>query len=420
MKPRALLLALLLGVAATGAATPPSTSDTEAASVERQGLLMLRAPPAHYRPDASYGDGYQAAPQRAARRRIARALAAGVGLHVHDDWPMPALGVDCFVLEAPDRASALRAAQRLAADPRVESAQPVQLFRVLADERAPTDPLAAAQPATTAWHLPELHALATGRGVRVAVVDSGIAASHPDLRGQVVLARDFVDGRGTAEGHGTAVAGIIAARAGNGVGIAGVAPDARLLALRACWQAGNGAQCSSFTLAKALQAAIDGRAQVLNLSLSGPDDRLLARLLDVALSRGTSVVGALDPRAAGGGFPASHPGVLAVAGDRGASPVAAVWAPAVGIPAPRPDGGWTLVSGPSYATAQVSGLVALLRERDPALGGADLRRTLLGGVPLAAERPRAIDACAAMRRASGGRCACGCATAAARGVMPPQ
>ena len=433
MKPLApwlLMLACLVGGDAAAQPEPARGAEAADAIAQRQVLLMLRVAPAHYRPDASYGNDYRNAPGRVARRRIARELASAHGLLLRDDWPMPALGVDCFVLDAPDRAIAQREAQALAADPRVESAQAMQLFHVLGspDQEHP-DPLYATQPAAAAWHLSELHAHATGRGVRVAVIDSGIAVNHPDLRGQVALARNFVDDRsGVAEAHGTAVAGIIAAREGNGIGIVGIAPQARLLALRACWQDGPAAAaCSSFTLAKALQFAIDARAQIINLSLSGPQDRLLARLLDVALVRGISIVGALDAQARDGGFPASHPGVLAVEGlageglERRPSPIAALRAPGVGIPATLPDGGWGLVSGASFATAQVSGLVALLLQRSPSLAPAQLRAALapVAGVPLVAERPRAIDACAVMLRTSG-HCVCACATASAREVTPHQ
>ena len=112
----------------------------------------------------------------------------------------------------------------------------------------------------------------------MAAIDSGVEVDHPDLRGRIVLARNFVDTReAVAELHGTAVAGIIGARADNSVGIVGVAPDAQLMALRACWQRPadeSAAVCSSFTLAKALQFAIDNGAKVINLSLGGPRDRL--------------------------------------------------------------------------------------------------------------------------------------------------
>jgi len=408
---------LLLALWAVARAAPAPIKTPPATQVaERQVLVMLRMAPAHYRPDALYGSDYRNAPGRAARRRMASVLARDHGLSLHDEWPMPALGVDCFVLDAPDRDSAMREALALAQDPRVESAQAMQLFRTLGTQ-APTtaDPLYAAQPTAAAWHLRELHAQATGKGVRVAVIDSGVDVDHPDLRGQVAVSRDFVGSGAIGEAHGTAVAGIIAAREGNGIGIAGIAPQARLLALRACWQQAAGSACSSFTLARALQFAIDARAQVLNLSLTGPSDRLLSRLLDVALQRGISVVGAVDASQRDGGFPASHPGVVAVEGLHGvAPPVTAVLAPADGIPATLPDGSWGLVSGSSYATAQVSGLVALLRQRTPGLAPAQVLASLgVGaGLPLGKERPRAIDACAVMLRTAG-HCACACATASA-------
>ncbi len=423
-----LLIACMAAVATPVVAGGQGTHDESADNLaRRQVLVMLRVPVAHYRPDANYGNDYANAPGRSARHRVASALARAHGLALHDEWPMPALNVDCFVFDAPDPAAAAREALALAADPRVESAQAMQLFHSLATPAMRSvaiprraiagDPLYAAQPAATAWHLDELHAQSTGRGVRVAVIDSGVALDHPDLRGQVAIARNFVDDAGNvAEAHGTAVAGIIAARAGNGVGIVGVAPQARLLALRACWQRDAGsAACSSFTLARALQFAIDARAQVLNLSLSGPDDRLLSRLLDVALQRGISVVGAVDAQARDGGFPASHPGVLAVDGlGRTAAPRTVLHAPGAGIPAPLPDGGWGLVSGASFATAQVSGLAALLLQRRPGLSPLQLLALLepSPGVVLAQERPEAIDACAVMQR-SAGHCVCACAAASA-------
>ena len=81
--------------------------------------------------------------------------------------------------------------------------------------------------------------------VRVAVIDSMIEADHPDLTGQVILSQNFVTGQSDApEVHGTGVAGIIAALGNNGQGIVGVAPQARLMALRACWQT-PGAQSST-------------------------------------------------------------------------------------------------------------------------------------------------------------------------------
>ena len=265
--------------------------------VDRQLLLMLRVPPPHFRPEASYGGGYRDAPGRDARRRIARSLARAHGLRLLDDWPMPALGLDCFVMEAPSAdvpCAAARATGRRSAGGigRADADVPRACRRLAAGG----DPLAATQPAMADWHLRELHKLATGRHVTIAALDTGVDATHPDLRGQRLQTRNFIDGNAyAAETHGTAVAGIIAARADDGIGIAGIAPGARLLGLRACSQlARGGAACSSFSLAKALQFALEAKAQVFNLSLTGPPDRLLGRLLDVALARGVSVVGAVD------------------------------------------------------------------------------------------------------------------------------
>ena len=165
-----------------------------------------------------------------------------------------------------------------------------------APRRQPNDPLFAAQPAARQWQLAKLHRLATGSGVRVAVIDSGIDASHPDLAGQVAVNRNFVAGRPmAAEQHGTGVAGIIAARAGNGIGLAGIAPGAR--SSWACAPAGRRRAktlCDSFSLAKALYFAIDQKAPVINMSLSGPDDRLLRQLLKIAMGKGETVVAAFD------------------------------------------------------------------------------------------------------------------------------
>jgi hypothetical protein len=394
-------------------------ADAEDAS-SRQLLLMLSAAPSHYRPEASYGGSYQGGPGRVARRRLADDLAHAQGLSLRDDYAMPALGLDCFVLEAPSTEALNRAIVVLKSDPRVESVERVQVFHSLSQG----DPFAAAQTAVSNWHLRDLHALTTGRRVRIAILDSGADIGHPDLRGQRVSIRNFVgNSRYAAETHGTAVAGIIAAQADDGIGIAGIAPQSNVLALRACEQTKRaGTICNTFSLAKALQFALTAKAQVVNLSLTGPSDPLIARLLDVALRRGTSVVSAIDPGSESGGFPAAYPGVLAVAGMRDSPPSSlnALRVPDRGIPAPRPGGGWDMVSGSSFASAQVSGLIALMLQLSPQLTQSDMRSALSGptGLGLTSKRPRSVDACAAVTRVAR-RCACGCAVLQS-GVVPPR
>ena len=379
----------------------------------RQVLVMLRSAPPHFRPDANYAGAYDASVGRAARMRVAQALASQYRLKVVDAWPMPALAVDCFIMEAPADASLPQLVERMAADPRVESIQAMNMFHVLAR----SDPLYPLQPVAKAWHLDEVHNVTTGKRVRIALIDTAVEIDHPDLLGRVALARNFVDGNPEiAELHGTAVAGIVAARADDGVGIVGVAPDSDLMALRGCWEApgrGSAAVCSSFTLAKALQFALDERAQIINLSVGGPRDRLLERLLDVALARGVIVVGAADPTSRDGGFPASYRGVLAVADvDAHDAPPNALLAPGRDVPSPIPGRKWGFVSGSSFAAAQVTGVVALLRELAPNVQTEQIREALAPRSRSgSAAGPRAIvDACAAIARI-GGACACSCAVA---------
>jgi subtilisin family serine protease len=265
----------------------------------------------------------------------------------------------------------------------------MQTYRAQGQASAPNDPLFPLQPAAREWRLADLRELATGRNVRVAVIDSMVDAGHPDLAGQVWLARNFAPERPSApETHGTGVAGIIAAVADNHLGIAGVAPGVRLMALRACWQEPQATSCNTLSLAEALHFAIDHDAQVINMSLAGPPDPLLGRLLDVAVGRGIVLVGAADPNLPHGGFPASHAGVIAVSDDATAAhTLGAVLAPGRDVPTTEPGGRWYLVNGSSYAAAHVSGLYALMRERRPKTHAAPILTAARGG---------GVDACASV------------------------
>ncbi|HTT13046.1 MAG TPA: S8 family serine peptidase [Burkholderiaceae bacterium] len=402
------LLALLLAVG-TVAQAQPADDGARAAQAERQILVMLRIPPSRFRPGSSYSGSYDVSAGREARRRAAAALARAHNLTMLADWPMPSLGVDCYVMQVAAGTGATEVAEAVSQDPRAEWAQPMRLFRSLGHD----DPLYPLQPAASAWHLDDLHRVATGRRVVIAELDSGVEVDHPDLAGQVKAAENLITGtRYAGETHGTAVAGIVAAIADNGKGIAGVAPGARLLVLRACWQNGDSARCSSFTLARALQIALDRGVQVINLSITGPPDKLLAQLLDVALARGITVVTAIDPSVAQGGFPASHPGVLAIAAD---DPGAGPWllAPGRDIPTTLPGARWGFVSGSSFAAAHVSGLVALVLEYAPALTPQQIRTVVssVTTVGVEAQRVGRIDPCAVFTRLTG-TCTCSCASAA--------
>ncbi|MEP6872996.1 MAG: S8 family serine peptidase [Burkholderiales bacterium] len=404
---------LLMMVALIGAGAVRAQG-TEA-QTRQQVLVLLTLPPQHFRPDGNYAGSYSDAAGRVARRRVAVQLASEHGLAMTADWPMPLLGVDCFVMNVPPDRSPENIAQDLSRDARVSWAQAMNVYRAQGHD----DPLFTLQPAASEWQLAALHDTVTGRQVRVAVIDSGVERAHPDLARQIEASEDFVAGRApAAEAHGTAVTGIIAAQADNGLGIAGVAPQARVLALRACWQASTDATlCSSLSLAQALHFAITHDARVINMSLSGPPDRLLGRLLDTALARGIAVVAAVDRAAPDGGFPAAHAGVIGVA-DTGQGPAApgVVLAPGRDIPTTLTGARWGLVSGASYAAAHVSGLLALLREARDRRGPVTLTAQVVQAEATSGAREFVllpdgrIDACASLSRTAG-HCSCGCTAA---------
>jgi hypothetical protein len=207
------LLCFAFGVCAAQERGPDGPVTGE--SLDRQLLVMLRSAPPHFRPDVSYG-AYDAAAARAAQRRIAESLATQYELTLVNGWPMPVLAVDCFVMEARGGASLEQLIARLSTDSRVESVQSMNVFSVLGH----CDPLYPLQPSAKLWRLDDLHKVATGKRVRVALIDTGVDTDHPDLIGRVTMTRNLVDGRGdVAELHGTAVAGIVGARADDRTGI---------------------------------------------------------------------------------------------------------------------------------------------------------------------------------------------------------
>lgn len=397
----------LAGLCGLVGLTSPAQAEAAAPSA-RQILVLLRLAPEHYRPGGDYGGSYGSSPASGARDRLARHIARTHHLSLITDWPMPLLGLDCYIMAVPEGQSTDVAAADVSHDAGVAWSEPMHVYRAQGSTTPREDPLFRAEPAAREWRLADLHKIATGRGVTVAVIDSRIEANHPDLAGQVIVQQDFVDDHNNApEQHGTGVAGVIAAIAGNGIGIAGIAPRAKLMGLRACWQTAGRTPdvpdtlCNSLSLAKALHFAIDHRAPIINMSLSGPPDPLLSRLIDVSLARGETLVAAIDPSQPGGGFPASHPGVIAVAAEGMAPPSPKGYlAPGRDIPTTQPGGRWYLVNGSSYAAAHVSGLMALLREKR-AGGGPAL--TLVSASPGSGE----IDACTSLLHAAR-PCDCTC------------
>lgn len=295
-------------------------------------------------------------------RATARELATYYRLKPVREWPITQLRIHCIVYRMDDGESQADLLRRLRSDARVESAQPLNSFDTLSGTY--NDPYAGLQRSLPAMGVTQAHAWSRGKGVRIAVIDTAADVTHPDLVGSHVTVSNFTGQRSLAAAHGTAVAGVIAATGGNQVGIVGIAPEAQVNSLAACWpDPANPARavCDSFTLAVALGTAIDLKADVVNLSLGGPSDPLLRRLVENGLARNMIFVGALPTEGVAKGFPSEIPGVVvvdAVGHKHTARDV--LLAPGTDVLTLVPKDGYDFVSGSSMAAANVSGGIALL------------------------------------------------------------
>lgn len=338
--------------------------------------------------------------------RLMAELYRDYGLERVADWPLSSIGVRCLVFET-DLAVSEPLLQTLRDHPSVESAQAMQYFSVSGSPAEPAynDPYFELQTGHATMQIPASHAWSTGKGVLVAVIDTGLDSNHLDLRERIYGIRNFVDRSNrqfNSDIHGTAVAGVIAANANNATGIVGVAPDARILGLKACEQsrpAGRAATCNSFTLAKALDFSIDQRADIINLSLAGPRDELLERLIQRALARDAIVVGAMG-RGPEHAFPSAVPGVIGVASQQPADArMDSMRAPGNQVVTTVPGNEYDFFTGNSFATAYVSGVVALVRQRKPHVSAAVVRELLQRTSDAASGY---TNACEALSRIVGG------------------
>jgi subtilisin family serine protease len=338
-------------------------------------------------------------------RPLADRLLHVYGLRLVGSWPIHTTGELCLVVASPPWLSRARATAQLEAERDVSGAYPLRHYRVLGASEP--DPHLTLQSEGLGLPLARLHRAATGRGVSIAVIDTGVDIDHPELTGRIRKAVDFAGserGRFTAEFHGTAVAGVVAALAGNGRGGSGIAPEAELWAMRACWQEPRRARtavCDSATLVQALDRVAIDRPRIVNLSLAGEADPLIERLIRIVIERGTVVIAAA--KGPGLSFPASVPGVVAVDGawrrttaTVAAEPAAgALVAPGSDLLTTIPDAGYDFVSGSSFAAAWTTGLVALLLEHgaEPSSIGERLRAAT-GAAD--GDGSRRIDGCAAL------------------------
>ncbi len=325
--------------------------------------------------------------------QIGESFAGDHGSTVIGYFRLARLGLHVFLVGVDDPRQFQRVFQRMSQD-----ARPLWIQRnfVFETSQSSTAALAPSNGPAEQYALDRLRVapvlnVTRGAGVKVAIVDSGVAVRHEALAGarisviDVTTSADAPVAAPTAELHGTAVAGIIV---GQGK-LRGVSPEVELLAIRAFKQsdsASGAASSNSFHLSKGISTAIDRGARVINLSLAGPQDRLVAQTVEQALMSKIAVIAAAGNggRGAPPAYPAAQPGVIAVTATDGQDRLyrhanrgsyVTLAAPGVDIPVAQPDG-YGHLSGTSMATAYVSGLSALMIARAADLTPTRLRKLL--------------------------------------------
>jgi type VII secretion-associated serine protease mycosin len=230
----------------------------------------------------------------------------------------------------------------------------------------------------------QAHQITRGEGLTVAVIDTGVDATHPDLSGSVLPGNDLVDtqgdGRTDLNGHGTKMASLIVSHGR----VRGIAPAAQVLPVRTGID-----EMNSHTIAAGIKWAVSKGAKVISISAGagGPESALMRQEVMAAMAADVVVVAAVGnvPGPTTFQFPASYPGVVAVGGvDKagnhssisatGAEMVIA--APSDDISGAHRDGKYGIGSGTSDATAIVAGAVALVRARFPQLKATEVVRRL--------------------------------------------
>ena len=317
-------------------------------------------------------------------------------------------GLGVRVLHVP-AVNSLRAIRALAADGAVLS---VELDGTAQATVAPRDPGWDKQWGPKKVRAPEAWDFTTGaRSSVIAIVDTGVDAGQPDLRGRVLAGRDFQNNDANARddnGHGTAVAGVAAAAGNNGTGIAGMCWKCRILPVKVLNSNGSG---SHSNIAAGIVWAADRGSDVINLSLATPTDAaVIADAVAYARRKGSVVVAAAGNEGSRRKFyPAAYPGVLSVAATNSADRLYS-WSNKgswIKLAAPgcayttRRGRSWSWWCGTSFAAPVVAGTVALVKSLRPGMSRAGLKSAVLGtAAGLRAVTRGRLDAARALRAAS--------------------
>src|SRR5580704_13839870 len=274
------------------------------------------------------------------------------------------------------------ASREFAGDGSVRSVQPNFRY-ILQDQNAGLSGGDPAQYALSKLRLPQAHALADGANVTIAVIDSGIGLKHPEFAGVAISAFDALDSNDGPHAHGTGVAGAIVSH----VRLMGSAPAAHILAIRAFGTSGKGAESTSYIILRGLDLAATHGAQIVNMSFAGPKDAIVGRGLAALAARNIVMVAAAGNAGPKSPplYPAANASVMAVsatdaqdrlfaASNRGS--YIALAAPGVDLFLPAPDDKYQITSGTSFSSAYISGLAALVLQRNPALKPDEVRAIL--------------------------------------------
>ena len=275
----------------------------------------------------------------------------------------------------------------LQGDGRISASQPNYYYRRQATQQGETS--SSIQYSLEKLGIAAAHAVATGLGSLIAVIDTGIDQSHPDLQAAVTGSFDATEVKQqVSDPHGTAIAGIITAHGA----IEGVAPQAKLLDVRVFEpEAGRaGSIASTMALLRGLQWSADTHASIVNLSLAGPRDRLIGEAIGAMIAKDIVIVAAAGNAGASApnAYPAAFADVIAVTATDSDDALytsanhgsyIALAAPGVDVIAPALFEAYQMNSGTSFAAAQVSGVIALMLERDPKLSNQKIRAVLQSG-----------------------------------------
>lgn len=288
----------------------------------------------------------------------------------------------------------------LSADKRIESVQSVTSYTLMSYN----DPYFELQSTVNGDQIDSIHQISTGKNVVVGIVDTGVDRWHPELIDNILYTKNLVEydqGSFDNDEHGTAVAGVIASAANNDLGIVGVAPDVQLMVFKACHQdkASRRTSCDSLSIIRALNDVLVQQPDILNLSLSGPRDVIIAQLLREIYRSGIVVLGAVDEsRGLAESFPANMEEVIAVGTainiEGGLTDV--LLAPGTDMLTTTPGATYGFKSGSSMATAYLSGIVALMKEHNPALSNAEVYGDLRASTRFDENDLPVVDMCLAV------------------------